>query len=100
MKTTIDSVSKFCCPSYHDQAHVIPVFFHRCGRVSKEVPYRREKDRHDGTSKDVVNSKKSRHVHKQRKTMERQNLANFHRQRWWINIDLGIVLFFSAGQYK
>ncbi|OQB34570.1 MAG: hypothetical protein BWY09_02666 [Candidatus Hydrogenedentes bacterium ADurb.Bin179] len=27
MKTTIDSVSKSCCPSYHDQACVIPFFF-------------------------------------------------------------------------
>ncbi len=29
MKTTIDSASKPCCPSYHDQACVIPVFFAR-----------------------------------------------------------------------
>ncbi len=48
----------------------------------------REKKRHDGTSKDVVSSKKSRHVHKQRKTTERQSLTNSHRQSRWISIDL------------
>ncbi len=66
MNTTIDSVSKPCYPSYHDQAHVIPVFSRYTGNgFSKKSSV--AKNRHDGTSKDVVNSEKDRHVHKQKK---------------------------------
>ena len=138
MKTTIDSVPKPCCPSYHFQTYVIPVFSrawtrftgstvsarkrpesrfirprevikdagHKSGRspwappsgcrsfsrytsIGSTKSHRSRKNRHEGTSKDIVNSKKGRYVHKRRKTMERQSLTNSHRQSRWINIDLG-----------
>ena len=62
--------------------------FSRYTSIGSNKSHRSRKNRHDGTSKDIVNSKKGRYVHKQRKTMERQSLTNSHRQSRWINIDL------------
>ena len=43
MKTTIDSVSKPCCPSYHDQAYVIPFFSRQQTYVKVLTAYARKR---------------------------------------------------------